>query len=166
MDRQDMATGASAGPESKLYPQFVPNQDDMEQLAQSYLQEFVERDFFSFLTGCADGDGILRAESGFERVVQFLGQEARQRMIERLDDRMARDDDRWQVYKYAFGGEFWTRPADLDAVLRVAALVPEPLSDEDGDRYGYFFIETLRAAQAENPATKSQKPIPWKREGV
>ena len=40
--------------------------------------------------------------------------------------------------------EFWSTPANFDAVLRVAGSVPEEMSPDEADKFGLEFLDTLR----------------------
>ncbi len=134
--------------EDPHYPDFVPDQSDLERLAHSYLEESVSLFRYSFITGWNEEKIASLLLEKFERVAVHLGNESRQKIIDVLDSQRKRTDgDEWEVFKYA-NQRFWSTPADFDAVLRVAesVLAAMPPPDED-QQYGLKFLDTLKAAR-------------------
>ena len=135
-------------PDDPRYLDFVPDQMDMEQLAHSYLDEAVSLFCFSFFTGWHEEVRACFLMNKFERVAGHLGEEKRREIIDTLDSRRkAADGDQWQVFKYTCKPEFWSTPADFDAVQRVAESVPEEMSPDEADKFGLEFLDTLRAVR-------------------
>lgn len=145
-------------PDDGCYPEFVPDEVDMEQLARSYLDEAISLFCFSFFTGwCEEAEACLLMER-FERVAGHLGEEKRRQIIDALDrHRSATDGDQWQVFKYTCKPGVWSTPANFEAVLRVADAVPEELPPEQADHYGPEFLDTLREIREQGRSDDGNK---------
>lgn len=151
--------------ELKRYFEFVPDRIDLEVLARPYLEEFVDLDAFSFFSGSCES-GSVRASCRFEIVVAVLGVETRQQIIDDLDQGRARSDgDQWQFCKYSYGEGFWSTPADFDAVFRVAASIPDDISDGDAGQYGAEFLDTVQIAKRQKEVGGSNRSSRWIKEG-
>jgi hypothetical protein len=130
---------------------YLPDTQDLRQLARSYLLEGTELDMFSFFTGNCEQLTALRFWERFDRIARVLGEEERKAILRDVERHLAaHNGDNWQVYKYATGSAYWSTPPDLDAVLRVADSMPENLGEGAAtEPYGKEFLETLQTAREE-----------------
>lgn len=147
--QMDNSPHGDSPPEHPRYPDFVPDQRDMEQLAHSYLAEAVSLFCFSFLTGNCEEKRACLLMNRFEQIAEHLGDSKRREIIDSLDrHRSARDGDQWQVFKLICEPGFWSTPADMDAVQRVADAIPEEMTPDEEEKFGPEFLDTLRDVRA------------------
>ena len=138
LDRLEaMVTGNRTG--------FIPDQEDMEFLAYAYLDKAMGLHCYYFFTGACDGAAeAMRLEARFEDVAKYLGQAKRQEIIDLVDKRgYETSGDEWEAFKSTAEG-FWSTPADREAILRLAASLPDDLSQLD---IGGEFYEGLEQAR-------------------
>jgi len=134
----------SESTEHRKYPEYVPDQWDMEMLAWAYLDEFSSLAMHEFTTGWS-GNSHFCFER-FEAVVKYLGEEKRREILKSFDEcQTRRRGDDWQVFKQAFEPGFWSLPVIKDAVVRVAASVLSHPEDELHN-YGEAYLQTLEEA--------------------
>jgi hypothetical protein len=104
------------------------------------------------------------AVQGSENAVQYLGDEKRQKLINHLDERRSRrDGDGWEVFKYPYEPGYWSRPANIEAILRVAESMPNALPDED-DPYGSHFRSVLEEVKRLHGNCHSE--VNWSGDGI
>ena len=134
--------------EGRTFPEYVPDEWDMEMLAWAYLDEGISLAMHSFTTGWSEK--YWHRFQRFELIVKHFGESKRQEIIDALDAHQARHrGDDWQVFKAWCKPGFWSTPADRAAVLRVADSLPEHMSDTEADRCGHEYLEILRDARSE-----------------
>lgn len=128
--------------------EFMPHQEDMEVLARAYLDKAIGLYCYYFFTGGCDGAAeAMRLEARFETVAEHLGEAKRMQIIDALDEHEARKNgDSWQVFKSTWE-DFWSTPADRDAILRLAATLPDDLSEIDTAGEYYDVLEKARGAR-------------------
>jgi hypothetical protein len=109
--------------------EFMPHQEDMEVLARAYLDKAIELHCYSFVNGACDAETeAMRVTARFEVVAKYLGQAKRQEIIDLVDKRgYETSGDEWEAFKSTAEG-FWSTPADRGAILRLAASLPDDLS--------------------------------------
>jgi len=124
---------------------FIPDQEDLEFLARAYLEKAIGLHWYYFYTGGCDGAAeAMRLTARFEDVANCLGEGKRREIIDTLDEHEARaNGDSWQAFKATCDG-FWSTPANHDAILRLAASLPDDLSELD---IGPDYFEVLEQAR-------------------
>ncbi|WP_417737771.1 hypothetical protein [Rosistilla oblonga] len=128
--------------------EFEPDECDLMQLADSYLQEAVSISCYSFVTGCNEERLAEYMMNRFERVASHLSDAKRRTVIDTVDhQKSASTGDEWQVFKHVCRLGLWSTPANIDAVLRVAESIPEQVSPDQDSHYGPEFLATLRAVR-------------------
>lgn len=134
--------------EDRRFPEYVPDDWDMEMLAWAYLDEGISLAMHSFTTGWSEK--YWHRFQRFELIAKHFGESKRREIIDAMDVHQARHrGDDWQVFKAWCEPGFWSTPADRAAVLRVADSLPEHMSDTEADRCGHEYLEILRGAQKE-----------------
>jgi hypothetical protein len=137
-------------PYATVYPDYIPDQEDLESLAWHYLEAAIGAATFSFSTGNCEYKQELFNLSRFHTISTVLGEGKRREIIEKYDEyRRDRDDTGfWQLFKYS-DPDFWATPADMDAVRRFAASIPsdEAMTEPERGLYGAHFIEVVRSVQ-------------------
>lgn len=125
--------------------EFMPHQEDMEVLARAYLDKAIELHCYYFFKGACDAETeAMRLTARFEDVAKYLGQAKRQEIIDLVDKRgYETSGDEWEAFKSTSEG-FWSTPADREAILRLAASLPDDLSQLD---IGGEFYEVLEQAR-------------------
>ena len=150
-------------PETKRFPDYILDAMDMEMLAAAYLEAAIGAFTYSFFTGWDEEKHGFHYTERFETVVKHLGTDKRRELIDELDARqMAKDGDRWQVFKYSCNPDFFSRPANIAAILRVADSTPEALPNED-DPYGMDFRRVLEEVKEIHGNRRSQ--VNWSGDG-
>jgi len=143
--------------------EFEPDECDLMQLADSYLQEAVSISCYSFVTGCDEERLAEYMMNRFERVASHLSDEKRRTVIDMVDhQKSASTGDEWQVFKHVCRPGLWSTPANIDAVLRVAESIPEQVSPDQDSHYGPRFLATLRAVRDAEGAKNGSN---WVEEG-
>ena len=145
-------------------PGFVPDQEDMERLARSYLEEAVQFHSFAFFKGECPGVNAGPKYDRFERVARHLGEETRQKIINGMDSYWAQTKgDKWEAFKYTCDPGFWSTPADLDAIARVAESTPDEMSLPETLMCGSEFLALIRAVKrAVEDGTNWKEDLDWK----
>lgn len=145
--------------EHRTFAEYVPDEWDMEKLAWAYLDEAVSLEMHEFVTGWS-GMAHFRFER-FEVIAKHLGEDKRKKILESFDEyKSNRGDDDWHVFKQASKPGFWSRPANKQAILRVAVSV---LCDSDEDElheYGESYLEILQDALRDFAPTSQKHDWP------
>jgi len=125
------------------YPEFVPDHQDMVQLAYSYLEEAIHLYKFNIFTG--NSEKAWKRETRFNIVAKHLGDKIRQSIIDEIERKFKQNDgDDWELFKYSCCQDLWSTPADPAALMRIAETVPDDLSFETaGDAPGVGYISLL-----------------------
>ena len=148
-DKLTAVLGAIRAYRSRTKPaEFMLHQEDMEFLARAYLDKAIGLHCYYFFTGGCDGAAeAMRLEARFETVAEYLGETKRQEIIDALDEHKARrNGDSWQVFKSSWE-DFWSTPADREAILRLAATLPDDLSEIDTAGEFYEVLEQARGGR-------------------
>jgi hypothetical protein len=138
---------AEPEPSVTLYPDYVPDQEDLRSLAWSYLDRGVTAAEFGFFHGQCEIREEIRNLDRFEAVVTVLREGGRRKILDEYDkDRRVRDDGSWELFKYANPGP-WPTPADPEAARRFAMSIPseEAMTEDDKATYGPEFLQAVKA---------------------
>ncbi|MCD0459566.1 hypothetical protein [Roseiconus lacunae] len=142
---------------------FKPEECDLMQLADSYLQQSVSVSSYCFVTGCHEDCLAEYMMERFERVANHLSDAKRRTVIDTVDHQKSLSTgDEWQVFKYVCRPGLWSTPANIDAILRVAESIPEQIPADQESQYGPEFLATLRAVR---DAECAKKQTNWVEEG-
>jgi hypothetical protein len=124
--------------------EYVPDQEDLDFLAHAYLEKAIGYNRHYYSTGACDSSIIgCQFLARFEKVAEVIGEVERRKIIDDLDEREARVcGDEWQAFKSTWK-DFWSTPADHEAILRLTASMPIDLSALDiGAGLHKLIIET------------------------
>lgn len=134
--------------EGRTFPEYVPDEWDMKMLARAYLDKAIDLHCYYFFTGACDAETeAMRLTARFEDVAKYLGQAKRQEIIDLVDKRgYETSGDEWEAFKSSSEG-FWSTPADREAILRLAASLPDDLSRLDIGAEYYEVLEQARGGK-------------------
>lgn len=141
----DLSSETTVSAEQHGFPNVDVCKWELNQLAQVHLKKFVELDIFGFLTGQQSGSRVQRHFRRFDEIAELLGGESKREIIDEVERELReKHGEGWEAYKYLFKAGFFSTPPDLDAIRRLAAVLPKYDWDEVGNFYSFDYASVLR----------------------